>query len=293
MDSRTSKMSRSLTEGSPDGQPDTNDLTAVVSFSSLASLARAPSLVNRSERSQSSHSLLAVNNGTDMRRGAHTQTTRASIDRASISMPPPMTKLGADRRLSTSIASITSPRKSEDTAADTVSLPSSIISVSDDRASTSAMACPPSTATDTTPIMTSSTPQFPGLPVLSPTAIAPNVPNFIETVTTQAMQRDASNHSRQGRDGAFPSRGPRTTAARSISSVRRTTTASPENAEELKKIVKVGKIGVCALDIKARSRPSRTILNKLQDKGLFEVIIFGDKAILDEGVFHYRPDFCF
>jgi Diphosphoinositol pentakisphosphate kinase 2 N-terminal domain len=297
MDSKTSKISRSSTDGSPDGQPDTNDLTAVLSFSSLTGLTKVPALLNRSERAQSSHSLLAVNNGSDMRKGAHTQTTRTSIERASISMPPPMTKLGADRRLSTSIAPSTFPRRSEDTAADTVSPPSSVISVSDDRASAPAMASQPSTATDTTSVMTSSTPQFPGLPVLSPTAIAPNVPNFIEAVTPQAMQRDASNHSRQGRDGAFPSRGPRTTTARSISSVRRfsttTSTPTPENAEELKKVVKVGKIGVCALDVKARSRPSRTILNKLQDKGEFEVIIFGDKAILDEGAFHYRLDFCF
>lgn len=60
-------------------------------------------------------------------------------------------------------------------------------------------------------------------------------------------------------------------------------TASPSNSDRAK-VTPIGRIGVCALDVKARSKPSRNILTKLQANGDFEVIVFGDKVILDEEV---------
>lgn len=61
-------------------------------------------------------------------------------------------------------------------------------------------------------------------------------------------------------------------------------TAASSTSEAEPKTPLIGKIGVCALDIKARSKPSQNILTRLQSKGDLEVIVFGDKVILDEAV---------
>lgn len=42
-------------------------------------------------------------------------------------------------------------------------------------------------------------------------------------------------------------------------------------------------LGICAMDVKARSKAMREIITRILDRGQVDVKIFGDKVILDEG----------
>ncbi|RDI88796.1 hypothetical protein Vi05172_g1325 [Venturia inaequalis] len=82
-----------------------------------------------------------------------------------------------------------------------------------------------------------------------------------------------------------------TRTSRRISGVNGNNSSSPGSEStrstvprEEKRKAPLGVIGVCALDTKARSKPSRNILSKLIQNKEFDVVIFGDKVILDEEV---------
>ncbi|BGP55649.1 inositol hexakisphosphate and diphosphoinositol-pentakisphosphate kinase [Rhodotorula sphaerocarpa] len=60
--------------------------------------------------------------------------------------------------------------------------------------------------------------------------------------------------------------------------------ASASSTEPSTPVEQVMRLGVAAMDRKARSRPMRNILSRLLATGKFEITVFGDKVILDEDI---------
>ncbi|KAI6882574.1 hypothetical protein KC360_g5691 [Hortaea werneckii] len=249
---------------------------------------------NESARSRSSahHTLSAASARAPLSRKstqANMDTSAGEVEKGNISMPPPPKpgqELGAKYPPSSRPTEAGSMAVDEDTGTlepsnsnsaamrSTSSLPETAtdnLSVTTSAQNGQALSPSTSAGTHGDP-MTASAPSISSMPgpVTSPTS--PSPPN-----QSQSQPRSQGGRTVRGRTPGGSRRDTASNTNSASPSADRSTAPNPN---------RIGTIGICALDSKARSKPSRNILNRLvgKDSSEFEVIIFGDKVILDESV---------
>ncbi|WPG99473.1 Hypothetical protein R9X50_00228800 [Acrodontium crateriforme] len=115
--------------------------------------------------------------------------------------------------------------------------------------------------------------------------LSPAATNLQDQLASSASSIALSTSPGPGRTQARNHRGRTQTASRRVSLSNPNSASTSADRSNTTNPNHIGSLGVCALDAKARSKPARNILNRLVGRDAeFDVIIFGDKVILDEPI---------
>ena len=282
-------------------EPDTTEATAQRGSVSMPPRSRASSTASQLAAPGSDSSPWPESASDDVRKGEFEQTpklqpgttadntTLSQLPEPSLRPHPSMPELNANRLSVSSIYSLSSVRAggaaSSSASAAGSDAGSNQRSTSGGPPAQKSMGVSlPDTATTNISVMTSSISQIGSG---NPTNIHNLTPRESPAHAADLAKRNAVARGEGVPRGQPPQRS-RSRAQRRFSNS--TVSSQSQGSEKVtakedgEKVPRLGIIGVCALDSKARSKPSRNILSRLIAQGEFEVVLFGDKVILDEEI---------